>query len=154
MLELIARLLVALSVALGAHGVTSAGGHASPDGNAHAVAAIEAAIARLADLAAGAREAAAAAPELTGLDRALEVADEHAADGLAKAAAAKAAGQAKAAAARGAHQPAAGGAGQAPADKPAAGGPPFEVPPVDGPPATHPPVPAPPVDAPGQGNRP
>ena len=146
MLEVISRLLVALSVAIGAHGVVTAAAHATPGGNTHSVAAIEAAIARRDAVTA---EAAANQPstpgDVTGLDRANEVANEHAAGGLAKAAAAGADGRARAAAARAEHQPASGATGDAPA---------FDTPPVDGPPATHPPVPAPPVDAPGQGNRP
>lgn len=147
MLEVVSRLLVALSVAIGAHGVVTAAAHANPGGNTHSVAAIEAAIARRD--AVTTTQPAANKPStpgaVTGLDRANEVANEHAADGLAKAAAAGAEGRAKAAAARSAHQPAAGASGDQPA---------FDTPPTSGPPATHPPVPAPPVDAPGLGNRP
>ncbi|HEV8547121.1 MAG TPA: hypothetical protein VGQ64_12565 [Candidatus Limnocylindrales bacterium] len=149
MLDVIARLLVAL--ALGAQGVGTAADHASPDGNAKAIAAIEAIIAQVSAAVEQAQAAAGEQPDTTGLDRATEVANEHAADGLEKAAEAQAAGQANADAA-------------APADAPEVDAPPVDTPPVDtpaasGPPATHPPVlvppvPTPPVDAPGQGNRP
>jgi hypothetical protein len=151
MLEVIARLLVALAVALGAKGVGTAADHASPDGNAKAIAAIEAIIAQVSAAVEQAQAAAGEQPDTTGLDRATEVANEHAADGLEKAAEAQAAGQANADAA-------------APADAPDVDAPPVDTPPVDtpaasGPPTTHPPVPAPPVptppvDASGQGNRP
>jgi hypothetical protein len=162
MLEIIARLLIALAVAAGAQGVGTADEHASPEGNAKAIAAIEAFIAKVSAVAEETEAAPGEQPETTGLDRATEVADEHAADGLDKAADAKAAGQAKADAAKAAGQAKADAA--KPADAPDVEAPPVEAPPVDmppvsGPPATHPPVaappvPAPPVDAPGQGNRP
>ena len=160
MLELITRLLVALTVAVGAHGVTTAGAHATPAENAHVVAAIEATIARVAAVVnetsvIAAEAASGTKPDATGLDRANEVANEHAADGLAKAAAAGSAGRAKAAAASSAGRAKAAAARAAhPAASGADAGPPFDVPPVDGPPATHPPVPAPPVDAPGLDHRP
>jgi hypothetical protein len=146
MLELIASLLVALSVAVGGQGIGSAIDHAPPDGNSKATDAIEAIITRV-SAAVQAQEAAGQQPDTTGLDRASDVADEHAAGGLEKAS--EVAGQA-------------GGATPADApdvDAPPVGTPPIDVPPVAGPPATHPPiavppVPAPPVDAPGLGNRP
>jgi hypothetical protein len=144
MLEIIARLLVALSVAAG--GIGTAGGHASPDGNTNAFAAIEAIIAQVS--AAVEQAQAAEQPDATGLDRAREVADEHAADGLQTATDATSAGQPNAA------------AGDAPdVDAPPVDTPPVDVPVATGPPATLPPVPAPPVpippvDAPGVGNRP
>ncbi len=47
MLEIIARLLLALAVATGAQGVGTASDHASPDGNANGIAAIEAIIAQV-----------------------------------------------------------------------------------------------------------
>ena len=94
MLELIARLLVALGVTAG--GLTGAQGHAAPAGSTHATAAIEAVIA-----AAGtAVQRTAANGGLTGLDLAVTKANEHAADGLATAIAAKAAGRAEGSAAR------------------------------------------------------
>jgi hypothetical protein len=151
MLEVIARLLVALAVAAGAQGVGAASDHASTDGNTKAIAAIEAIIVQAAAALEQAQATAGEQPETVGLDRATEVADEHAADGLEKAADAKAAGQANA-------------DGAKPADTPDVAAPPVAAPPVEtpvatGPPAAHPPVPvppvpAPPVDAPGQGNRP
>jgi hypothetical protein len=148
MLEIIARLLLALAVATGAQGVGTASDHASPDGNANGIAAIEAIIAQVS--AALEQAQAAGPPDATGLDRATDVANEHAADGLQKAADATA-GHSSADSA-------------APADAPDVDAPPVDTPPVDvpvasGPPAALPPVPAPPVptppvDAPGQGNRP
>ena len=98
MLQLVARLLVALGVT--AAGLTGAQTHASPAGSDHSAAAVEAVIA-----AAGASAqhiVATGAPTLTGLDLALTKANEHAATGLATAIAAKAAGQAKGEAASGA----------------------------------------------------
>jgi hypothetical protein len=151
MLEIIARLLVALGIAIGGSGVGTAADHASPDGNAKAISAIEAIIARISAVVEDAQLQAGQQPDSTGLDRATEVADEHAADGLAGAADARAAGQANADAAT-------------PADAPVVAAPPVDTPPIDtpvasGPPATHPPVPvppiaAPPVDAPELGSRP
>jgi len=156
MLDLVARLLVALSVAAGAAGLATAQDHASPGGSPNAVAAIEAIIARLSDAAAETLSPTSQQPATSGLDRATDVANDHAATGLERAKA----GSDNAGAA----------AGQAPVvDTPPVAAPPVETPPVDvpaanGPPATHPPhaappvpvppVPAPPVDAPGQGNRP
>jgi hypothetical protein len=172
MLELIARLLVALAVALGAHGVGSAMQHATQDARGNAGAALESVIADATQRASDDATTTAAtpdagAPDATGIDRALEVADDHAADGLATAIAAKAAGQATAAAARADGQAtaaAAKAAGQAKAaaarsaHQPSSGTtvnrPPVTVPVTQGPPATHPPFTAPPVDAPGLGNRP
>jgi hypothetical protein len=145
MLDVIARLLVALAVAMGAQGVGTAGDHGSPGGNADALAAIEAIIARVSDAVAATNVTVTTGqPDTTGLDKANEVANDHAADGLAKAADAKAAGQAKADAARAAHQPA-----SAPTvDTPPVPAPPVDTPPTKGPPATTPPVPAPPVPTP------
>jgi len=145
MLEIIARLLLALAVATGAQGVGTASDHASPDGNVNGSAAIEAIIAQVS--AALEQAQAAGPPDATGLDRATDVADEHAADGLQKAADATAGHSSGAAAA-------------APdVDAPPVDTPPIAVPVASGPPAALPPVPAPPVptppvDAPGQGNRP
>jgi hypothetical protein len=146
MLDFIARLLVALTVATGAAGIGTAKGHAAPAGNDNAMAAIEAIIARVSAAVQDA-QAPTQAPEATGLDRATDVANDHAAAGLekAKAASGNSAGAAPAAAPQ--------------VNAPPVDAPPVEVPPAHGPPATHPPVPAPPVpappvDAPGQGNRP
>lgn len=97
MLELIARLLVALGVTAG--GLTGAQGHAAPAGSAGATAAVEAVIAGVGAALQG-PTADSGKPALTGLDLALTKANSHAADGLATAVAAKAAGQAKGAAAR------------------------------------------------------
>jgi hypothetical protein len=147
MLDLVARLLVALTVAAGAAGIGTAQDHASPGGSANAIAAIEAIIARVSAAAHDPQAPTTQAPEATGLDRATDVANDHAAAGLekAKAVSGDAAGAAPA---------------EAPdVDAPPVAAPPVDVPPAHGPPATHPPVPAPPVpappvDAPGQGNRP
>jgi hypothetical protein len=107
MLDRIARLLVALGVTAG--GLTGAQGHAAPTGSTHATAAVEAVIVAVGAAvheAAGHDAAATGKPELTGLELAVTKANEHAADGLATAIAAKAAGQAKGAAASGAdHAP-------------------------------------------------
>ncbi|HET7031226.1 MAG TPA: hypothetical protein VFI34_11995 [Candidatus Limnocylindrales bacterium] len=95
MLELIARLLVALGVTAG--GLAGAQTHASPGGSSQSMAAVEAVISALGSSVQHA--AAAGTLDLTGLDLALTKANEHAAKGLATAVAAKAAGQAKGAAA-------------------------------------------------------
>jgi hypothetical protein len=142
MLDVVARLVIALSVAIANLGVAAGGlataeQHASPGGSPTAIAVIEALAARITS---SVEQAEAAVDHATGLDRATEVANEHAADALARATAAKAAGQAKAAAAKAS----AGGAAE----------PPVSVPVASGPPAGHPPLPAPPVGSPGQGNRP
>ena len=141
MLDIIARLLIALAVAAGAQGVGTAGDHAAGDGNDKALGAIEAVIARLSAVVDQA-QALAGAPETTGLDRALEVADEHAAVGLARAADARAAAAARAEGA--APVVAAPPIDTPPVDTPAADGPPAALPPV-----AAPPVPAPPIAAPG-----
>ena len=132
MLELILSLLVALGIAAGAQGIATAAGHASPAGNAKATAAIQAIIdATPAELEQA--DPAAGKPDVTGLDRAMEVANEHAADGLARAAAASAAGKAKGVAASAARQgkgAAASAAGKAHAGA-EAGNPPTTTPPVE-----------------------
>lgn len=151
MLEFVTQLLVALAVALGGHGPGPADDHAAPQGNPHAIDAIEAMIERVTAAVETARpETAGGKPESTGLGQAREVADEHAADRLDTATQAPEHGG--------------GPADVAPADAPVVDAPPVDAPPVDvpvasGPPASHPPVPAPPVpappvDAPGIGNRP
>ena len=77
MLDLVARLLVALSVAVGAAGLATAGDHASPGGGSTVVAAIEAIIARLSDAVAETQGPTGQQPATTALDRATEVANDH-----------------------------------------------------------------------------
>jgi hypothetical protein len=152
MLDLVARLLVALSVAVGG-GVATAGDHASPNGHQNAFDAIEAIIARATAAVEQAQPTSAGRPEATGLDRAQEVANDHAADGLGTAVDA-------AGADHDAKPEAAGdGASALEVEAPPVGTPPVDTPAANGPPESKPPVPAPPisappVDAPGQGNRP
>ena len=94
MLQLVARLLVALGVTAG--GLAGAQGHASPAGSAQSAAALEA----VATAVGTGLHQLTANGELRGLDLAQTKANDHAAKGLATAVAAKAAGQAKGAAAR------------------------------------------------------
>jgi hypothetical protein len=155
MLDWISRLLVALAVATGAAGVGTAAGHAAPGGSVHAQDAIQAIIDSLSSAVTQA-EPAGSQPEATGLDRAGEVANDHAADGLQRATDATTADHGKPA---DAGSPAAAPAADPPTENPPVAAPPVDTPPAQGPPATHPPVPAPPVaappvDAPGQANRP
>ena len=152
MLELIASLLFALSVALGGQGIGTVSDHASPDGNSKAIDAIEAIITRESAAVVEAQQAAGQKPETTGLDRATDVANDHAAAGLEKANAASdnagsAAGQAPV---TDTPPVAAPPVDTPPVDVPAADGPPVSQPPVAAPPVDTPPVPAPPVDAPGR----
>jgi hypothetical protein len=121
LLEKIIQLLLALLVAAGAQGVTTASGHATAAGSDAAKAAIQAIIDRAADN---------SSADLTGSDRAAQA--------RADAAAAKAAGQAKADAAKAAAA-AAKAAGQAKAAAAEAnGGKPASVPPTAHPPVTPP----------------